>query len=562
VLRAAIGKLPVVVQPLARTVAAKLGLAEAERPAADDVARLAEDFDVEVAGLLLAPELTERSGAQWDAAAMEAADGGVHEGPDPISELDDARQRLAEQLVGMPAGADPSAEIEQFLPAVLAVRPLIKLGISAIGRDRVVRFIADRIAGLVKGMVGENGARQLARPLVDVGLRMLGFEVSPTTGTTLAGEALASTVEGTVLRLLELPEQAFADELQLDAAIQNAFAEAAAAFIPDRLLRPDLPERETAGEGGVWVLVPRLARPRFRYRRYTRVFAVPVSRQVARVIPWTDGGTLEAYLLDRGAQRWPVQAQVDLYEAMPGTQLGHLAAEPEGTAADEGSGDGSGVGEVQPLSPEVAGLLLGEPGLGRRVAPATAASATVPSATAASATARPVPGRRYFRIRPLGLAGQAPARPRRRVAVWFDLTGANPAVRVALRLTERQAQQLLGRLEPAARGGQRDLPGTLAELRRHYQAALPAAVVARVLRGGLATDAAHASAIADQLVAGITAALSGFLTQRAAALVAAVRDPTNGITLTVTFAGVSKQTLASALPTGQVSVAPGWPRRG
>src|SRR5690348_9669706 len=203
-------------------------------------------------------------------------------------------------------------------------------------------------------MVGTEAASQISRPLVDVGLRMLGFEVPAGQEHTMAGEALASTVEGTVLRLLEQPAEAFADELQLDTAVQQAFAEAAAAAMPDRLLHADLPERETA-EGGAWVLMPRTARPAYRYRRYARVFVVPVSRQLARAVPWSDGGTLESYLLDRGAERWPVQSEVELYEALPGTHLGHLAADP---------------GEVQALTPEVAGLLLREPGLGRRLPPA------------------------------------------------------------------------------------------------------------------------------------------------------------------------------------------------
>ncbi len=38
------------------------------------------------------------------------------------------------------------------------------------------------------------------------------------------------------------------------------------------------------------------------------------------------GDTLERRLLDAGARVWPVQTEVHLYETLPGTQLGHLAA--------------------------------------------------------------------------------------------------------------------------------------------------------------------------------------------------------------------------------------------
>jgi hypothetical protein len=53
-----------------------------------------------------------------------------------------------------------------------------------------------------------------------------------------------------------------------------------------------------------------------------------------------------------------------------------------------------------------------------------------------------------------------------------------------------------------------------------------------------------------------------FLSQRAHLLTAAMRDPAPGATIVVTFAGISKQSLATTLPAGQVSVHPGWHRNG
>jgi hypothetical protein len=497
------------------------------------VTRLAEDFDLEVAGLLYADTGTERPETEFEGEGEEEEGeaGDAREGS--IGELEVAREQLAAQLTELPPGTPPVAELEQFIPAVLAVRPLIKLGISLVGRGRIVGFLAERIAGLIKGMVGAEAAGMVSRPLVDVGLRMLGFEVPAGEEHALAGEALASTVEGTVLRLLEQPAETFADELQLDAAVQQAFAEAAAAAMPDRLLRADLPERETAGEDSVWVLMPRAARPAYRYRRYARVFVVPVSRQLARAVPWSDGGTLESYLLDGGAEHWPVQSEVELYEALPVTHLGHLAADP---------------GEVQALTPEVAGLLLGEPGLGRRVPP------TLPGRFGV----RPAPGLRFYRMRPAGSRGRRPRRAWRRLLVALDLTSARPSLQVTLRLSERQGQQLLARLDAPAR----DLPGALTELRKHHADTLPAVLVGRLLRRSLVPDAPRARAVADKVTAGVTAALSAFLTERAAQLVAALRDPANGVTITVTFPGVTRAGLDAALPTAQVAVEPGWRRRG
>ena len=67
--------------------------------------------------------------------------------------------------------------------------------------------------------------------------------------------------------------------------------------------------RDRATGEAAWVLVPPAARPAYRCRRYSRVFVVPIRRQVARAVRWSDGGTLESYLLDQGARSWPVQAR-------------------------------------------------------------------------------------------------------------------------------------------------------------------------------------------------------------------------------------------------------------
>jgi hypothetical protein len=532
VLRAALNLLPASVRPVAQVLAKKLGLGEAEQLDGDPVTRLAEDFDLEITGLLYADTTAELPEAEAEE-ALESAPVSEDGRPGTVAELDAARARLAARLTELPAGTPPVAELEQFIPAVMAARPLIKLAISGIGRDKIVRFLAERVAGLIKGLVGAEAATTVSRPLVDVGLRMLGFEVPAGEERTLAGEALASTVEGTVLRILEQPSETFADELQLDAAVQQGFAEAAAAAMPDRLLHPDLPERETQEEGGVWVLMPRAASPHYRYRRYAREFVVPISRQVARIVRWSDGGSLEGYLLDAGASRWPVQAEVELFEAMPGTHLGHL---------------GGDTGEVQPLTPETAGLLLREPGLGR-------GGPAAPRAFGA----RPQPGQRLYRLRPVGLAAARAGRPQRRVFVDLDATPGRPVLRIGLRLSERQAQSLLTQVQ----GTKPDLPGALAALGRSYAIALPAAVVGRLLRRSVVPDAAKAGAVADRVTAAVTTALSTYLTERSAQLATAARDPANGMTITVAFPGVSPAALADApLPAGQVSVQPGWSRRG
>lgn len=538
VIGAAMNRLPASVRPLARKLAAKLGVAEAEAEDHASAEGLAEVFELEVASLLYAPEAEEELGESF----FEVRG---YESTDSLAALETARANFTERLAALPDGSTPTAEVEQFLPAVMAVQPLIKLGISIIGRQRVVKFIAGILANLAKGLIGEGPARMLATPVADLGLRVFGFETGAESDRIRAAEAVASTVEGAALRLLELPEAVFEDQLQLAAAAQEAFVDAAAAYLPDRVLHQDLPERETAGESGVWVLMPRSAKPRYRFRKYTRVFAIPITRQVARAIRWSDGGTLEGHLLDRGVRRWPLEAEVDLYEAIPGTQFGHLTqdeATDEALAADSS--------EFQLLTPDIAGLLLREPALGKAAA-----------AGPAVGRARPQVGRRYFRIRSsaLGRINRA-KRLARRLRVVME--PSKRRLRVQLRLSERQAQQILAMLQPSSPATRRDLPSVLAALRQLYEHRLPEILTARMVRHALAKDAAEAAAPVDALLKALAGALSKFLTQRAAQLAAAVADPANGVTISLTFQELTKEKLSSTVQLPEVAVQAGWKSRG
>jgi hypothetical protein len=567
VLQKAIGLLPGSVQPIARQLAARLlGEAEAEAVTGADPS-LARQFDIHAASLMLA-----ESEAEAENVVMEAEAEAEQPGSASLAELDDARARLAGELTELPAGHTPVAELEQFLPVLMAARPAIKLGLNLIGRDNVKKFLADRIAGLIKGLVGPDAARLLSPPLVDVGLSALGLEAEGETASVLGGEALASTVEETVNHVLELPAEAFEDTLRMEAEIQEAFAEAAARNIPAEHLRPDLPQLETAAERGVWVLMPRAARPRYRYKKYSRVFLVPITRQVARAIATADGGSVETMLRDRGVSTWPVNAEVHLYETLPGaTHLGHIAQfESEGSAPMSET-----LADLNPLTPEAASLLVREPGLGRPlphdaphhhhshvhepgrvrhhpdfvdapgaahtagVAPASSAAVRVDPVATHPATShahrrRPLPGgSRYFRLQVPGKVGPAAARPRRRVHVT-DVLGPAPTIRVHIRLSEAEAQRLAELLQ----GG--SLPATLAWLKHCYQRVLPAVATAHILNRGPALFHAPVSqggavSFALEVTERVTQALSAFVHDRQAQLTAAVQSSAQGLTLAFSF---------------------------
>ena len=216
---------------------------------------------------------------------------------DAAGELDRARARLVDQLMGGSAGEAPTAEVEQFIPVVMAAMPLIRLGLKFVGRDKVVVFLGDRLADLVKDHIGLDMARKLGRPLADVGLRLLSLEAESGEDARLGAEALVATMEDTIREVASLPSEALAEPLRLEAEVQAAFNEAAARHIPAEALRSDLPDHE-AQEAGVWVYMPRRARPAYRYKKYSRVFRVPITRPFARAIVLSDGGTLEHRLLD------------------------------------------------------------------------------------------------------------------------------------------------------------------------------------------------------------------------------------------------------------------------
>ncbi|KPM52015.1 hypothetical protein ACG83_31150 [Frankia sp. R43] len=391
VLKLGMGRLPSAVRPIARRLASRLtgeatlfesaqesaAAAEEEAPAtAPEAELLAEQFDQQLVDEVIAATGTE-AGTYGEAygenyGAETYGEGyrteswaAEQEARDPLGELDAARARLTEQLAALPAGGDPEPAIQQFVPAVLALRPVLRLGFSLMGRDKVIRFLAKHLARLVQRMIGPQAANVVAGPIVNAGMGLLGLEAEEP--RQLAAEALTSAVEETVSHVASLAPDVFEDPLRLEAESGQAFAEAVARSMPDEVLRPDLPERETAGQGGSWVHMPRTARRR--YRRYTLAYDVEITLHVARQIPVFHGRTLADALRERGVRQWPARVRVHLYETVPGTRLGHIAATDRAmTAAAMPGVRGAGAwSRLHPLTPAAAGMMLGEPGLGRPV---------------------------------------------------------------------------------------------------------------------------------------------------------------------------------------------------
>jgi hypothetical protein len=364
VLRTAIDKLPATLQPLARQLAQRvLGVpakeAEADfgaAPAAPDLSAVQRQFDFDAASLLFSADE-----ADQEAVVNEAVFGAERENGPAVAQLHDARARFVDQLE---AGVDPEQAMEQFIPAVMAVLPIARTVIGVIGRRRVVGTLAKILARFVERYIPKEQATQLSTAIVDAGLRMLSLETPVETEAAspqVGYEAVAQAVEDTVRRVSELDETVFEEPAQLEAAVTDAFHSAAAENFPPQVLVPELHE---ASFPATWVVMPRGRRRKHYYRKYTHVFDVEITPQLAESVTTFGGTTLAAVLKDQMGVAPPVRARVHLYQAIPGTTLRRIAA-LERTVP--GLGKGAGAIQLQPLTVEAAGALLQHPKLGRNV---------------------------------------------------------------------------------------------------------------------------------------------------------------------------------------------------
>ena len=197
-----------------------------------------------------------------------------------------------------------------------------------IGRPRVVNFLSPLLAKLISKLIGPEQAPALSRAIVDAGLKLLSLEMSDQEKSGLAASAVAATVEETVNRVASLPDHILDNQELLEGFALEAFEQAAAANLPAVLSqatyrqRPDLLE---AGVNAAWLLMP--LRGRKRYKRCTRSFKVNITPHMAEEIESFEGVPLSDYLQDQlglpeGAE---VEAEVHLYEALPGTTVADIA---------------------------------------------------------------------------------------------------------------------------------------------------------------------------------------------------------------------------------------------
>jgi hypothetical protein len=438
VLQMALNRLPPGLRPAAEQLARRLfGEAAQEDaphevtvgvPTTGEVHEVQREFDANAARLLFAADEEDREATVAEANAATAQEA------DPINALNAAREHFVAELQALPPGGDPRPAVENFLPAVMAVLPFVRLGISLIGRDRVVNFIAQYVAQLIRPYIGDL-APTLSQAIVSTGLKLMTLEAPPNE-REVAGTVIAGTVEDTVWRLAEAGSETFEDAYLLEAAVATAFNEAAAANFPQVLVKPEYRET-TVGElpvgvgptagAGMWVLRPQVQS----YRKYTKVLRARITPNIANHVRTFGGTPLAAFLRDRYGITGDTTAPVHLYEAIPGTTLGRIARLEKRTP---GLGKREWYWKLQPLTPEAAGMLLGEPGLGRAVA--------------ARFLARPeriCVGERFYYLE---LPDRRPSGGKPRVSSQVNVLVHFPSneIRVAVYLSEADAQQVAAAL--------------------------------------------------------------------------------------------------------------------
>lgn len=592
-----IGRIPAPLQPAAQMLARKLGFgikapqapatptadatavpdapptldaAPAVEPTATaDTGVAQEELDAQLAGTLLSANEESMEAELAEAAATTPPAVPVY------AELDDARERFINELQGLRDGESPEPAMQNFLPALM---PVLSMASKAIGHDRLAGFVAGAISPLVGRLIGPAQAPALAKALASAGLKLLNMESSEEIEPErLAAPAVAATVEETMARVAALPAEVHADRELLEAFTLEAFEAAAAANLPAVLSeaayaqRPDLLE---AGVDAAWPMMPATGGPR-RYKRCTQTFTVPLSPHLAAELETFEGAPLADFVQDQLGlpDNEELQAEVHLYEALPGTTLADIARGERETLGP-GLSDEALVEQLHPLTPQAAAALLQRPGLGR-------------AWWARSRHRRLGGGQRFYALMPVGAHAQRQRRKPLHLRVVLDMV--KDEVRACVFISEVKAQKLAVQLRqqsgagatsagPLASRFQRWLQRRLWHLffgqARHrlriVHAALPPGQPAatRATRLPQATALPFARGLQTWLVQGFAEAVR----TQAQAILKATEDPADGITLTFTVAAppglkgladvlagkpAAPATAAAAAPTVTVTVAPG-----
>ncbi|MFZ0134390.1 MAG: hypothetical protein WAK95_17770 [Desulfobacterales bacterium] len=363
VVKSAIHRLPPYLQPMARLLRDKLPFlkefaesdgSEPETAPTYEVTEIQNEFNQQVANILFAQTEAEQELEVAHAVNPPA-------GPDvyPTAELELARERFIDGLGQLRQGEDPTPQVENFLPALI---PALKLGFRLTGgRGKVLDYLAKFLGKVIQKFVDPQYAPPLSKAIVDAGLRLLQLETTPEGESRAAASAVTSTLEETVRRVAALPDYVLDNQELFEGAALEAFEQAAAGNLPPVLSedtyrkRPELRDRRRG-------FMYRCGR-RYKKRLGPKIM-VRISPYKVASLETFDGNTVgealeEQYAIAPGEE---LEAQVHLYEAMPGMRLSDIVRGEEVIAKVDGE---NGYSQLHPLTREAAALLLDQPELGR-----------------------------------------------------------------------------------------------------------------------------------------------------------------------------------------------------
>ncbi len=381
VLKFAIGKLPRNLQPYAQSLAKKFlnmetagEAGEGETQSEDQLEAIQTELDNHMAQLLFSPNESESENTvmsyETSMDHLERADN-YETGSVSESSLDAARQQFIDDLKNLKEGESPAPAIERFLPvAIMALRPVIKVAMSLIGRQKIINFLAGLLAKLVAKYVPANIAQPLAASIIDVGMSAIGFEVYETGKTDLAYETIANTIQETIQNMTGVDEAMLNDSEELTLNLLESFEKAAADNFPSQYIKEELrPTKHRA----IWIAMPR-GTPVKLYKKFTHIYDISIEPQAAVAVATFRSLPLSNFLRDKYGldPSRPIKAKVHLYEMTRGGRLSTIsrfeklpglnAKQPRAWV------------QLLPLTRQAASLLLKEPALGRDVSQKTLAT--------------------------------------------------------------------------------------------------------------------------------------------------------------------------------------------
>lgn len=541
VVQTAIGKLPVQLQPMAKKLAERLPFLkefeEGNYPVPEDtelseISLIQYEFDQHVANVLFAHTEVEQD-LEVSQVLTEQQIPDVY----PLAELDNARNDFVEKLQHLKEGEDPTPYVENFIPAIL---PALKVGIRLIGRKKVVDFLAKFLGKLIQKFVGPQHTPALSQAIVDAGLRLIHLEATYEDESRAASSAVAATIEETVRRVAELPDYILNDQELLEGFVLEAFEQDAATNLPQVLPEEIYQKRPDLGEArklrSTWITMP--SGRRKRYKKFSRKIPTRLSPHKVSAIKTFEGISLEEFLEEKlgVAPGEEVEAIVHLYESIPGTRLTDISRLEENST---GLNTQDAYEQLHPLTADAAGLLLGEPELGRDVDPRYLID---PYSTTV--------GQRFYYLeipgkRPL-MTPVAPgqAKMRRATSVRVILDFPRNEIEVRLFLSEIRAQEIAVKLrqhthigtvtarlqKPIKRGLRRALSGSPGRLKIIHEAVTPDQWSSAFQRLPSLVPMILLGKLNEWVLKGI----SDHLKQHSEAFIQAASDTADGVTLVVT----------------------------